>query len=339
MRWTVIAIRPIKNKDFKMKRVLATAIFSVGFFVTGCGGGGSSTGGATPQAAAFSNPSLYTGIWYSDCASHTQDTLTITNDNGALLLNAKTEAFASANCSGAVLATVTYGADVTVGYLATVDSLVQLTATGIAQNIKVDKVHTSVGQNQQIVTGATVTDQTQAGVAQRCVAYSDGGSACWNTGVSPATSTDAGFYISTTDLFVLNLSATGVYSVGGQLYKVRPTIVAPTTLQITDTVVGTGATALAGKTVTVNYTGWLYSSSAANFRGTQFDTSVGKVSFSFKLGAGQVIPGFDQGVAGMKVGGTRTLVIPASLAYGSTGSGVIPGNAALVFSVDLLSVN
>lgn len=87
-----------------------------------------------------------------------------------------------------------------------------------------------------------------------------------------------------------------------------------------------------------NYTNWLYDTSAANFHGTQFDTSVGKTPFSFKLGSGQVIAGWDQGFAGMKVGGTRTLIIPNSLAYGSAGAGgVIPPNAALVFTVDLLA--
>ena len=91
--------------------------------------------------------------------------------------------------------------------------------------------------------------------------------------------------------------------------------------------------------VTVNYTGWLYNASVANFHGTQFDSSVGKTPFKFNLGAGQVIAGWDQGVTGMKVGGTRTLVIPASLGYGSAGAGgVIPPNAALVFTVDLLAV-
>ena len=118
-----------------------------------------------------------------------------------------------------------------------------------------------------------------------------------------------------------------------------PVASGPTTLQISDTVVGTGTLAAAGNAVTVNYTGWLYSSSAANFRGTQFDTSVGKSPFSFKLGAGQVIAGWDQGVVGMKVGGSRTLIIPSSLGYGATGAGgVIPPNTALVFNVDLLSV-
>ncbi len=118
-----------------------------------------------------------------------------------------------------------------------------------------------------------------------------------------------------------------------------PVASAPTSLQITDTAVGTGATAAAGNTVTVNYTGWLYNASAANLRGTQFDTSVGKQAFSFKLGVGQVIAGWDQGVAGMKVGGTRTLIIPSSLGYGSAGVGnTIPPNTALVFTVDMLTV-
>ena len=108
-----------------------------------------------------------------------------------------------------------------------------------------------------------------------------------------------------------------------------------------DTLVGIGATAAAGNTVTVNYTGWLYDAAAANFRGAQFDSSlgVGRTPFSFKLGAGQVIAGWDQGVAGMKVGGTRTLIIPSSLGYGSVGAGgVIPPNAALVFNVEMLAV-
>lgn len=114
----------------------------------------------------------------------------------------------------------------------------------------------------------------------------------------------------------------------------------PTTLQVTDTTMGTGTAAAAGNTLTVNYTGWLYSATAPNNRGTQFGTSVGGAPFQFKLGAGQVIAGWDQGLGGMKVGGTRTLIIPSSLAYGSTGAGggVIPPNAALVFTVDLLAV-
>jgi FKBP-type peptidyl-prolyl cis-trans isomerase FkpA len=114
---------------------------------------------------------------------------------------------------------------------------------------------------------------------------------------------------------------------------------APTALQTQDTAVGTGATAVAGSTATVNYTGWLYLGTAVNFHGLQFDTSIGKVPFSFKVGAGQVIQGWDLGVAGMKVGGTRTLIIPASLGYGASGiAGLIPPNTALVFTVELLAV-
>ena len=102
-------------------------------------------------------------------------------------------------------------------------------------------------------------------------------------------------------------------------------------LVVQDTTVGTGAVAEAGDTVTVNYTGKL-----AN--GTVFDTSVGKTPFTFTLGAGQVIPGWDQGVAGMKVGGSRVLIIPPSLAYGAQDYGPIPANSTLTFEVDLLSV-
>jgi FKBP-type peptidyl-prolyl cis-trans isomerase FkpA len=106
----------------------------------------------------------------------------------------------------------------------------------------------------------------------------------------------------------------------------------------TDIRLGTGTEATAGKRVVVNYTGWLYSTSATGNKGTQFDTSVGRGSFTFTLGAGQVIKGWDQGVAGMRVGGLRRLVIPPELAYGSQATGSIPPNATLVFEVELLEV-
>jgi FKBP-type peptidyl-prolyl cis-trans isomerase len=105
-------------------------------------------------------------------------------------------------------------------------------------------------------------------------------------------------------------------------------------LQITDTIVGTGAVAEAGDSVTVQYVGTLAD-------GTVFDASAnhGTAGFSFTLGAGQVIRGWDEGVAGMKVGGTRILVIPAALGYGSQGiPGVIPANATLTFQVQLVSI-
>jgi FKBP-type peptidyl-prolyl cis-trans isomerase FkpA len=113
-----------------------------------------------------------------------------------------------------------------------------------------------------------------------------------------------------------------------------------TSLQITDGKVGTGAVATAGKEVTVHYTGWLHDDQSADHHGTKFDSSRDRGEpFVFRLGAGMVIRGWDQGVAGMKVGGTRTLVIPSDLGYGTRGSGgVIPPNAMLVFDVELIDV-
>jgi FKBP-type peptidyl-prolyl cis-trans isomerase FkpA len=102
---------------------------------------------------------------------------------------------------------------------------------------------------------------------------------------------------------------------------------------------GTGAEAVAGRTVTVHYTGWLYDPSTPNHQGEQFDSSRGREPFSFRLGGGQVIPGWDEGVAGMKVGGQRTLTIPPAMGYGAQGAGgVIPPNATLLFDVELLDV-
>jgi FKBP-type peptidyl-prolyl cis-trans isomerase FkpA len=111
-------------------------------------------------------------------------------------------------------------------------------------------------------------------------------------------------------------------------------------LAVSDLRAGTGAVAQAGSVVTVHYTGWLYDSGAAENKGTKFDSSRDSGRpFQFQLGAGQVIPGWDQGVAGMKVGGQRRLVIPSSLGYGQRGAGgVIPPGAALVFDVELLDV-
>ena len=114
----------------------------------------------------------------------------------------------------------------------------------------------------------------------------------------------------------------------------------PSGLQYEDTVQGTGAEATAGNQVRVHYTGWLYDPTAKNSRGKKFDSSKDRGDpFSFGLGGGQVIRGWDEGVQGMKVGGTRVLTIPADLGYGARGAGgVIPPNAMLVFEVDLLSV-
>ena len=113
-----------------------------------------------------------------------------------------------------------------------------------------------------------------------------------------------------------------------------------TTLQSQDVTPGTGAEATKGQVVRVHYTGWLYDSSASGNRGRKFDSSKDRNDpFEFRLGAGEVITGWDEGVAGMKVGGTRILTIPPGMGYGATGAGgVIPPNATLVFEVELLDV-
>ena len=113
-----------------------------------------------------------------------------------------------------------------------------------------------------------------------------------------------------------------------------------TSLQTTDTTVGAGAEARPGQEVTVHYTGWLYDEQAADHHGKKFDSSRDRNDpFAFRLGAGMVIRGWDDGVTGMKVGGTRTLVIPPNLGYGARGAGGdIPPNATLVFDVELLGV-
>ena len=123
--------------------------------------------------------------------------------------------------------------------------------------------------------------------------------------------------------------------------KEKPTMTATITeLQKIDTQVGTGREAEPGFNVSVHYTGWLYDDAAADKKGQKFDSSVDrKQPFKFDLGAGQVIQGWDEGFAGMKIGGKRTLIIPAEMGYGARGAGgAIPPNATLIFDVELLDV-
>jgi FKBP-type peptidyl-prolyl cis-trans isomerase FkpA len=112
----------------------------------------------------------------------------------------------------------------------------------------------------------------------------------------------------------------------------------PSELLRSDAKVGDGTEAAAGQRVTVHYTGWLYDEGKPDHKGQKFDSSRDRREpFSFRLGAGEVIRGWDEGVAGMRVGGQRTLTIPAELGYGRRGAGgVIPPNATLVFDVELL---
>ena len=139
------------------------------------------------------------------------------------------------------------------------------------------------------------------------------------------------FYLSSLIAMVVLTLALGV---GGSMAENNQEVTTPSGLKYVDQVVGTGEVAVAGKTANVHYTGWLEN-------GKKFDSSVDRGQpFSFPLGAGRVIKGWDEGVQGMKVGGKRKLTIPSDLGYGSRGAGgVIPPNATLVFDVELLGVH
>jgi FKBP-type peptidyl-prolyl cis-trans isomerase FkpA len=106
----------------------------------------------------------------------------------------------------------------------------------------------------------------------------------------------------------------------------------------TDLRVGTGDVAASGKVLTVNYTGWLYDPSKTDGKGAQFDTSIGRDVFTFTLGIGQVIEGWDRGLPGTRVGGLRRLIIPPSLGYGGFRNGPIPPNATMVFEIELVTI-
>lgn len=114
----------------------------------------------------------------------------------------------------------------------------------------------------------------------------------------------------------------------------------PSAFSHTDLSPGTGPEARKGATLTVHYSGWLYDATRPDNKGKQFDSSVGGEPFAFRLGAGDVIRGWDQGFEAMRVGGKRRLIIPPDLGYGSLGTpdGAIPGNAGLVFDMELLDV-
>ena len=132
--------------------------------------------------------------------------------------------------------------------------------------------------------------------------------------------------------------STAMAQVGNQAgTQVGKTMTTSSGLQITDSKVGTGATPKAGQTCVMHYTGWLYENGA---KGKKFDSSLDRGQpFEFPIGQRRVIAGWDEGVASMKVGGKRTLIIPPALGYGARGAGgVIPPNATLIFEVELLDV-
>ena len=135
---------------------------------------------------------------------------------------------------------------------------------------------------------------------------------------------------------LLMVALLSVLSAGCDDTPTSPTDSAP--ISQTDLRLGTGAEAVTNTTLTVHYTGWFYNGADSTQKGAMFDSSAGGTGFEFTLGVGQVIAGWDRGVAGMKVGGLRRLVVPPSLGYGPVRSGVIPPNATLLFEVELLAV-
>jgi peptidylprolyl isomerase len=135
----------------------------------------------------------------------------------------------------------------------------------------------------------------------------------------------------------LILMAVGATIVASTSLTAQPVTTTPSGLQIIDTKPGTGPSPKTGQTCVMHYTGWLYEKGA---KGKKFDSSVDRGQpFEFKIGTRQVIPGWDEGVATMKVGGKRTLIIPPALGYGAQGAGnLIPPNATLMFDVELLAI-
>lgn len=138
-------------------------------------------------------------------------------------------------------------------------------------------------------------------------------------------------------LALFTLSASSTASAAGAAVQV-PTAEELQQLIVRETKVGTGPEAKLANVVEVQYTGWLYSPLMPELHGAQFDSSAGRGPFSFMLGVGSVIPGWDRGVEGMKVGGKRTLIIPPNLAYGQRGQGDIPPGATLIFDVELVGM-
>ena len=157
----------------------------------------------------------------------------------------------------------------------------------------------------------------------------------------PTSSATALTIFTRTTLAVLLIAAMGAAAACGDDSPDSPT--SPTTLpraeySQTDLLVGTGTEATNGKRLSVHYTLWMYDPAGSNGKGQQIQTSVGGTPFPFVLGTGAVIAGWDRGVPGMLIGGRRRLVLPPELAYGAAGNPPIPGNATLVFEIELLGV-
>lgn len=304
----------------------------------------SATPAPTTPAPATLALAAYAGTWYGPCPGRSQDTATLTMTSGgahALQLNLVRNFYAADGCAGTAIASETLSADFTFAYDSSKTAAALLAQGTAVTQVPLDLVTISIPAYTRSRSGSAVTTTTGAnGVLSWCIGYPDGAVCTADAGTQPAATGPGALYLDKGDLLLLSPSG------GGYVADARYTKERATTVQVQgpafqriDTLEGNGALATSGRTLTVNYTGWLYDASKAAFKGTQFDTSVGKTPFSFRLGAGQVIAGWDQGLLGMRAGGKRTLIIPASLAYGRSGSGTsIPPDAPLLFEVELISV-
>ena len=298
---------------------------------------------ATPAPAA-STLAAYAGTWYGPCQGRLQDTATFSMASGganALQLKLVRNFHAADGCAGTAIASETLSADFSLTYGSTTTAAAVLASGTAAAQVTLDLVTIAIPAYTRTRSGPSVTTTTAAnGLRTWCIDYPDGAVCTSDAGQQAAASSPGALYLDKGDLLLLS-PVSGGYVADGRYTKERATTTQSQgpAFQRIDTVEGNGALATSGRTLTVNYTGWLYDASKADFKGAQFDTSIGKTPFTFRLGAGQVITGWDQGLLGMRAGGKRTLIIPSSLGYGRTGSGTsIPPDAPLLFEVELISV-
>lgn len=332
-------------------RAWRTALFSIACLGLGsCGGGGGGGGnGNAPVSAAQPAPapvsaalSKYTGVWYGPCQGRIQDTATLAaaaNAN-ALQLNLVRNFHDGAGCTGNPIASETLSADFTLAYGSTGSAPAVLVPGGAASQVALDLVTISIPAYTRTRSGAAATTTEGSGGRTWCVNYADGPVCTADPGPQAAASAAGALYLDNGELVLLSPAGSGYLA--DSRYTRERAVGSPNqgpAFARIDTVQGTGALATSGRTLTVHYTGWLYDAGKADLKGVQFDSSAGKAPFRFRLGASQVIAGWDQGLLGMRAGGKRTLVIPAALAYGRAGSGsTIPPDAALVFDVELIGV-
>ncbi|MFC5462308.1 FKBP-type peptidyl-prolyl cis-trans isomerase [Massilia niabensis] len=285
----------------------------------------------------------YAGTWYGPCQGRVQDTATLAMDAGganALQLKLVRNFHDASGCSGTALASETLSADFSLTFTSTALATAVLAPTAAPVQATLDLVTIAIPAYTRTRSGPAVTTTVDNGVRNWCIAYSDGPVCSLDAGQQPAASAPSALTLDQGELVLLS-PAGGGYLADSRYTKDRastPQGQGPAFQRI-DTVAGTGTLASSGRSLTVHYTGWLYDAGKADFKGAQFDTSIGKTPFTFRLGAGQVIQGWEQGLPGMRIGGKRTLIIPASMAYGRAGSGNgIPPDAALVFEVELIDV-